>query len=492
MNLWRSLKTKDVSLLLPILLLLITLIAGFFLARFLEGVGQRYVREHSENILQVMATGIQNELHSAQASASTMAGSPWVFPAMIDPSANNIEKANTELDRYNQSSGFSVCYLLNAQGNAIASSNRDVLDSFVGKNYAFRPYFQEAFRGGSPVYVAAGVTSHERGFYAAHPVMNKDGKIVGVAVIKKNVGTARNVLGGYPNSFFIDPDGVVFIAGSKDMVFRTLWPLTEGRVQSIKDSQQFMKVSFEPVFPHPLRDGGKIRFRGEVYESFRKPAGPPGWSLVLLASLEGVFYFVLFGWILTAFMIGLILILLIWNASQLREQMLLRASEEKYRGLFVGVRDSVMILQPPSWEVVAANPATIEMFRARNEEEFISLGPWDLSPERQPDGRTSVGKAKEIIETALLKGFNSFEWTHKRLNGEYFSATVLLTRIGLRQETLLLATVKDITQQKQAKEELARKVAELESFNRIAVGRELKMIELKEKLKALEDGEAKS
>lgn len=47
---------------------------------------------------------------------------------------------------------------------------------------------------------------------------------------------------------------------------------------------------------------------------------------------------------------------------------------------------------------------------------------------------------------------------------------------------------KDITERKKTEEDLKRKMEELEGFNKIAVGRELKMIELKEKIKALEEG----
>ena len=81
-----------------------------------------------------------------------------------------------------------------------------------------------------------------------------------------------------------------------------------------------------------------------------------------------------------------------------------RASEEKFRGLFESSRDAIMTLEPPSWRSTSRNSATIKMFGVKNEEEFISHGSWGLSPERQPDGRASAEKAREMIETAMREG----------------------------------------------------------------------------------------
>src|SRR5262249_34295421 len=100
-----------------------------------------------------------------------------------------------------------------------------------------------------------------------------------------------------------------------------------------------------------------------------------------------------------------------------------------------------------------------------DEEEFTSHGPWKLSPERQPDGCGSAEKAIEMIETAMREGSHFFEWTHRRLDGEVFPATVLLSRITLAGKAFLQATVRDITEQKRAEEELrqAKEAAEAAS-----------------------------
>jgi PAS domain S-box-containing protein len=107
----------------------------------------------------------------------------------------------------------------------------------------------------------------------------------------------------------------------------------------------------------------------------------------------------------------------------------LKDSEEQYRTLFESSRDAIMTLAPPTWLFTSGNRATVELFRLRDEAEFISLGPWQLSPERQPDGKPSDKKAKEMIEAAMRNGSHFFGWTHCRSDGTPFPAEVILTRI---------------------------------------------------------------
>ena len=123
-------------------------------------------------------------------------------------------------------------------------------------------------------------------------------------------------------------------------------------------------------------------------------------------------------------------------------------SEEKYRKLFDSSQDAIMTLEPPSWKFTSGNPSILEMFQVSSREEFTSMGPWELSPEYQPDGRPSEEKAREMIEKAMEEGSNYFQWTHMRKDGDCFPATVLLTRVDMEDGSFLQATVRDITEQK--------------------------------------------
>jgi len=144
----------------------------------------------------------------------------------------------------------------------------------------------------------------------------------------------------------------------------------------------------------------------------------------------------------------------------------LAASEARFRVLFEKSRDALMTLAPPTWFFTSGNPATIAMFGARDEADFVSRGPWQYSPEWQPDGRASADKALEMIETAMRQGSHFFEWTHQRLSGEDFPATVLLTRIEIDGTPFLQATVRDETDRVRRQTELRQAKDEAEAATR--------------------------
>jgi len=131
----------------------------------------------------------------------------------------------------------------------------------------------------------------------------------------------------------------------------------------------------------------------------------------------------------------------------------IRESELKYKTLYDTSRDAIMLMVPEKG-YLSGNEATLRMFGCIDEEEFKCHTPVSLSPEYQSDGQLSEVKAMEMLSIALKEGSNFFEWTHKRVNGEEFFATVLLARMELRGKMIVQATLRDITASKKAAEAL--------------------------------------
>jgi PAS domain S-box-containing protein len=142
----------------------------------------------------------------------------------------------------------------------------------------------------------------------------------------------------------------------------------------------------------------------------------------------------------------------------------LQKSEDAYRALFYESKDAMMTLTPDEG-FLSGNPETIRMFGCTDEIDFISRTPAEMSPEYQPDGALSSDKADEMMMLALNSGVKFFEWTHKSLDGTEFPATVLLSRIEKDGKVFLQATVRNITELKQAEQEIKLKNEELSKIN---------------------------
>ena len=171
-----------------------------------------------------------------------------------------------------------------------------------------------------------------------------------------------------------------------------------------------------------------------------------------------------------------------------------REGDKKYKYLFENSKDAVMTIYPPDWKFSDGNPASIKIYGLKDIDELRKINPGDVSPERQPDGELSSEKSKEMINLAIEKGSNSFEWVHKRFNGPEFLAKVSLVKVETGKDVFLQAVVHDITEErksfesiKESEEKLKKMLDESERSNRLMVGRELEMINLKKEIAELKN-----
>ncbi|WP_352297215.1 cache domain-containing protein [Pseudoalteromonas sp. 20-MNA-CIBAN-0454] len=103
---------------------------------------------------------------------------------------NNEEEHYSAINNYladiQKASGASDIYILNTQGEVVASSNWQADYTFLGSNFSFRPYFKQAFAGEKVAYFALGQRSKERGLYFSQAIYH-EGKAIGVVALKVNV-----------------------------------------------------------------------------------------------------------------------------------------------------------------------------------------------------------------------------------------------------------------------------------------------------------------
>lgn len=199
-----------------------------------------------------------------------------------DPEA--LEQANKVLDHTCTVLKGYTCYMMDATGLTIAASNRATPGSFVGKNYAFRPYFKQALNGEPSTYLALGVTSNKRGIYSANPVKSSTGENLGVVVLKANIEEFEalfvNLSGA---SAFIDNNGLVFASNRSDWLFKTIWKRGKDALLLTPDGNQFGMTKHPSLNFTRTEDGWVKDLYGKEYlMETREIESLPGWSLFYL------------------------------------------------------------------------------------------------------------------------------------------------------------------------------------------------------------------
>lgn len=124
----------------------------------------------------------------------------------------------------------------------------------------------------------------------------------------------------------------------------------------------------------------------------------------------------------------------------------LQENVETYRAIFHNSSDGMFLM---SDVFIDCNDSVCSLFNC-SKEDIIGKSPIDFSPEIQPDGRESSISAMEKIENAFNDKPQRFYWQHKRKDGVLFDAEVSLTAIIIVGKKLILAVVRDITENKRA------------------------------------------
>lgn len=138
---------------------------------------------------------------------------------------------------------------------------------------------------------------------------------------------------------------------------------------------------------------------------------------------------------------------------------LLQEAVEQDTALFELSPDAIMRLDAHGF--TDCNPATLRTFGCSSKEEFVGFHPSHFSPRIQPSGEDSFNLANERIQYALRNGSNSFEWRHCKLDGSEFDAEVLLVAFFKDGAFTLQATVRDITQRKDAERNVEATIQKL-------------------------------
>lgn len=226
--------------------------------------------ERGQNTLGLAVSALRGELARYENLSELIADHALVLELIRQPDdAARRAALNRYLEQINTLLGSSDIYVMLPDGETIAASNHALPDTFIGHNFSYRPYFQDAMTGGQGRFFALGTTSLKRGYYFGAPIRLGD-SIGGVVVFKVDIDGIESTWRGSGYELIVsDPEGIIFMSGRSDWMFAALEPLTRARIARTNATRRYADAELRelPVQRHSqgphelltLRDGTSSR-----------------------------------------------------------------------------------------------------------------------------------------------------------------------------------------------------------------------------------------
>ena len=195
----------------------------------------------AESTLRQTANALEGHLRRFEALPELLADTPEMLELVTGPDDPALRMAmNRWLKAKNGVVQSSDLYVMDLRGNTLAASNFDRADSFVGQNFAYRPYFLDAAAGGKGRFFALGTTSGVRGYYFGAPIRDRQGQVAGVVALKIGVDDIEASWRSWEYRIIVsDPEGIIFMSTDPGWRYRGLLPLTEDRLSRTAASRRY-------------------------------------------------------------------------------------------------------------------------------------------------------------------------------------------------------------------------------------------------------------
>ena len=160
-------------------------------------------------------------------------------------------------------------------------------------------------------------------------------------------------------------------------------------------------------------------------------------------------------------------------------------TKEGFKAIFDNAGDGILLARIGSKKFYIGNKAICRML-GYSSKEIKNLGVTDIHPEKDIPYVLDQFKRQAKEEFSLSR-----DLPVKRKNDSVFYADVNATTVKIAGETYLMGFFHDNTERNKAETQLKEKLVELKKMNELMVDRELKMVEMKERIKELESKLAK-
>ncbi len=471
----RKLRVLRRSGLLWLVVMVVTLIVGISLWQTAAMTREDSITRlfnNGQQQLDLHMANLQGQLGKYEHLPELLAANKWLVDLLDDPSdQDRVDALNRYLETANTISGASDTYLMDPSGLTIAASNWNSERPFVGRNFSYRPYFQEAMKGKLGRYFALGTTSNKRGFYFAYPV-RKNQQIRGAVVIKLNLTSIEEAWGKSENEFIVtDPDGVVFLTTKKEWRFKLLKPISQETKHRIKQSRRYSGMEFTPLSIEPIEQlavgAGLIKMKIPSLQTFmvqERSMPEAGWKVHILTRIDQVQAEVVQAVFIAAILLAVaILFFLLWNQRRKRARDQLRYQLETQKNLEANEARIEAILDNTQAGLLTMDCDGIIEFINRKAKEMLGRPGDDLIGHHlreyfYPSGHKDIEKIIGDADTQV----SVIEVVAKHGDGSMFP-TALSVGVLHNYQGKKIATIHDISYQKMQEEDLRQAHALLET-----------------------------
>lgn len=210
------------------------------------------------NTLGLAVTALRGQLDRYEKLPQLIADQESIKTLAARPNDRSlVDAVNIYLKSINELLESSDIYVMAPDGTTIAASNFDGPTSFVGENFNYRPYFQDALAGAKGRFFALGTTSLKRGYYFGAPIRIDDA-IAGVVVFKVDVDAIERSWRGSDYEIIVtDPEGIIFMTGRQEWMFAAVASLTEERLARTAATRRYADAELTelPVTRNTMVDG---------------------------------------------------------------------------------------------------------------------------------------------------------------------------------------------------------------------------------------------
>ncbi|HBX57842.1 sensor histidine kinase [Pseudomonas sp. UBA2684] len=243
----------------------------------LQQLAERYYSsvliEQNRQTLDLYVANLLGTLRRYEVLPQILGDLPALRGALQQPdNGDALNQANRLLRKVREQTGADVIYLMDPNGKTLAASNWDQDDSFIDRNFAFRPYFREAVAGRPGRFFGLGTTSGKRGYYFAAAVRD-DADNLGALVVKVDLDHTETLWGNTPEQLLVtDANGVVILTSRSDWRFHASRPLDNAE-----------RAAIAANIPYPTQSPPPLKLNANTWIRQNRELQETGWTVSILA-----------------------------------------------------------------------------------------------------------------------------------------------------------------------------------------------------------------